>query len=131
MPSPSSSRDDGQDGAAASEEEHDDDMDAVSAWIAGLGGTDPEPDDLAADLANDRFFYNMGGDDVELGEDDDNSEDEPEVRDSNMQPLPDHNIPDYPQENGLYLSGKRYVRNDKMRLDRFMELDNITSTIQD
>jgi hypothetical protein len=26
------------------------------------------------------------------------------------------------------MSGKRYVRNDKMRLDRFMELANITST---
>ena len=46
-------------------------------------------------------------------------------------PLPDHNIPDYPQENGLYLSGKRYARNDRMRMDRFMELANITSTNQD
>jgi hypothetical protein len=45
-----------------------------------------------------------------------------------MEPLPDHNIPDYRQENGKYMSGKRYVRNDKMRLDRFMELANITST---
>jgi hypothetical protein len=46
-----------------------------------------------------------------------------------MEPLPDHNIPDYEQENGLYMSAsKRYVRNDKMRLDRFMELANITST---
>jgi hypothetical protein len=45
-----------------------------------------------------------------------------------MQTLPDHNIPDYAQENGLYLSGKHYVRNDKMRLDRFMELANIAST---
>jgi hypothetical protein len=26
------------------------------------------------------------------------------------------------------MSGMRYVRNDKMRLDRFMELANITST---
>ncbi len=32
------------------------------------------------------------------------------------------------QENGEYLSMKRYVRKDKMRLDRFMELANITST---
>jgi hypothetical protein len=45
-----------------------------------------------------------------------------------MEPLPDHNIPGYRQENGKYMSGKRYVRNDKMRLDRFMELANITST---
>jgi hypothetical protein len=49
-----------------------------------------------------------------------------------MEPLPDHNIPDYRQENGKYMSGKRYdVRNDKMRLDRFMELANITSTSLD
>jgi hypothetical protein len=29
---------------------------------------------------------------------------------------------------GVYLSGKSYVRYDKMRLDRFMELANITSS---
>jgi hypothetical protein len=28
----------------------------------------------------------------------------------------------------VYLSGKSYVRYDKMRLDRFMELANITSS---
>jgi hypothetical protein len=45
-----------------------------------------------------------------------------------MEPLPDYsNIPNYEQENGEYLSRKRYLRNDKMRLDRFMELANITS----
>jgi hypothetical protein len=32
----------------------------------------------------------------------------------------------YDQENGEYLSSK-YVLNDKMRLDRFVELANITS----
>jgi hypothetical protein len=36
--------------------------------------------------------------------------------------------PNYAQENGEYLSTKRYLRNDKMRLARFMELANITST---
>jgi hypothetical protein len=52
-----------------------------------------------------------------------NSADEPEARDPNMEPLPDHNIPDYEQDNGLsYMSGKRYVRNGKMPLDRFTEL---------
>jgi hypothetical protein len=60
------------------------------------------------------------------------------MRDPNMEPLPDHNIPDYDQENGRCMSGKRYVRNDdsgkryvrndKMPLDRFMALANITST---
>jgi hypothetical protein len=45
-----------------------------------------------------------------------------------MQTLLDHNIPDYAQENGFYFSGKCHVRNDKMRLDRFMELANIAST---
>jgi hypothetical protein len=45
-----------------------------------------------------------------------------------MEPLPDFNIPNYAQENGEYLSTKRYLRNDKMRLARFMELANITST---
>ncbi len=55
-------------------------------------------------------------------------EDLPEMRNPNMQPLPDHNIPDYEQDNGKYMSGMRYVQNDKMPLDRFMALANITST---
>jgi hypothetical protein len=55
-------------------------------------------------------------------------DDPTEVRDPNLQPLPNHNILDYPQENGRYLSTKCYVRTDKMRLDRFMELANIAST---
>jgi hypothetical protein len=45
-----------------------------------------------------------------------------------MPPLPDHNTPTHAQENGAYLSTKRYVRTNKMRLDRFMELAKITST---
>jgi hypothetical protein len=46
-----------------------------------------------------------------------------------MKVLPKRNIADYEQENGLYMSGtKRYVRNDKMRLDHFMELASMTST---
>jgi hypothetical protein len=53
--------------------------------------------------------------------------DQPEVcEDLNMKPIPNHNIPNYAQKNGLYLNSKRYVRNDKMRLDRFMEFANIT-----
>jgi hypothetical protein len=56
-------------------------------------------------------------------------EDPPEMRHPNMEPLPDHNIPDYDQENGKEISGKRsYVRNDKMPLDRFVAPANITST---
>jgi hypothetical protein len=58
-------------------------------------------------------------------------EDSPEMRDPIMEPLPDHNIPDYGQDNGKDMSGKRYVRNDKMPLDRFMALANITSTSPD
>jgi hypothetical protein len=69
----------------------------------------------------------IGGVDEEDEEDDDD-EDPPEVRDPNMQPIPDHNRPDYSQENSRYLSTKRYVGTDKMRLDRFMELANIAST---
>jgi hypothetical protein len=45
-----------------------------------------------------------------------------------MQPLPDHSVHAYPQESGEYLSIKRCARNDEMRLDRFMELANITIT---
>jgi hypothetical protein len=70
----------------------------------------------------------MGGDDQESYEDENTDEDPPEMRDPSIEPLSDHNIPDYDQENGKYMSGKRYVRNDKMPLDRFMALANITST---
>jgi hypothetical protein len=79
----------------------------------------------------------MGEDDGPLDDDDDDStdvEDEepadhpPEKRKDIMDPLPDYNIPNYAQENGEYLSTKRYLRNDKMRLARFMELANITTT---
>jgi hypothetical protein len=45
----------------------------------------------------------MGGVDEEDEEDDDDGDDDedpPEVRDPNMQPLPDLNRPDYSQENG-------------------------------
>jgi hypothetical protein len=87
-----------------------------------LVGRVQEPSDLAADLEDDRYFNEMGGDDQEL------DEDEPEMRSLNMEPLPDHNIPDYAQENGKYMSGMRYVWNYKMPLDRFMALANITST---
>jgi hypothetical protein len=55
---------------------------------------------------------------------DTNDEDPTEVRGPNMQPLPDHNTPNY----ALFLSTKRHVRTDKMRLDRFMELATVTST---
>jgi hypothetical protein len=44
-----------------------------------------------------------------------------------MDPLPDYSIPNYAQEIGEYLSTKRYLRNDKMRHTRFVELANITS----
>jgi hypothetical protein len=43
-------------------------------------------------------------------------EDPPEMRDPNMEPLPDHKIPDYDQENGKeYMRAARAkfgVRND-------------------
>jgi hypothetical protein len=49
--------------------------------------------------------------------------------DPNIEQPPDHNIPDYNQENGKDMSGKRYVWNDKMPLlDRSIALTNITST---
>jgi hypothetical protein len=79
----------------------------------------------------------MGEDDGPLDDDDDDGIDvedkepadhPPEKRKDPMEPLPDYNIPNYAQENGEYLSTKRYLRNDKMRLARFMELANITST---
>jgi hypothetical protein len=40
-------------------------------------------------------------------------------------------FPDCLQENGKYMSGKHFVRNNKMPLDRFMALANITSTSLD
>jgi hypothetical protein len=45
----------------------------------------------------------------------------------NMEPHPDEYLLTI-HKRMVYLSGKRYVRNNKMRLDRFMELSNITST---
>jgi hypothetical protein len=78
-------------------------------------------------------YFDQLGEDEEAADDDDDDDDDsyedpPEYRDANMQPLPDHNIPTYPQEDWRYLRTKRYLRNDKMRLDRFMELANISST---
>jgi hypothetical protein len=122
------------------ESESDDDPDVVSTWIEALNamGADPDEDELNYD---DQWYYDqMGGDDGLLDDDDDDgtnledeqpeepAEDPPEKREDPMEPLPDYNIPNYRQENGEYLSTKRYLRNDKMRLDRFMELADITST---
>jgi hypothetical protein len=79
----------------------------------------------------------MGGHDeapdAEEDEDDDNDddtvdEDPPDAGNLNMRP-PDYNTRTYAQDNGAYLSKKRYIRTEKMRLDRFfMELANITGT---
>jgi hypothetical protein len=104
-----------------------DEDEAMAMEVEGPGGTEQEPGDLAAGLEDDRYYHEMGGDDQDSDEDEKTGEDLPEMRVLNMEPLPDHNIPDYEQENGLYMSGKRYVRSDKMPLDRFMELANITS----
>jgi hypothetical protein len=49
----------------------------------------------------------MGGDDEESDEDTDTEEDEPEVRDPNLQPLPDHNVPGLSQENGWSVHERR------------------------
>jgi hypothetical protein len=110
----------------------------VGTWLEALNemGADPDEDDL--DYDDQRYFGQMGGDDGSFNDDDDDDADPeveepvdhpPEKRKDPMEPLPDYNIPNYAeQENGDYLSRKRYLRNDKMRLDRFMELATITST---
>lgn len=57
----------------------------------------------------------------EVKSDDD---DPPEMQDQNMQPLPEENIANYPQEKGTYFRNKLYVRTDKLPLKRFMVLAN-------
>jgi hypothetical protein len=119
------------------EEDANADLAVVGTWIEALNAmrADPDKDDLNYD--DQWYFDRMGEDDGPLDDNDYDSidvEDEepadhpPEKRKDPMEPLPDYNIPMYAQENGEYLSTKRYLRNDKMRLVRFMELANITST---
>jgi hypothetical protein len=99
-----------------------DEGEMVAAWLRILPGDEDSDDDDGDDGGDD------GGDgDGDLGDDEDD-EDPPEVQDLNMEPLPAENVPNYPQQqNAAYFRNKRYVRTDKLPLDRFMVLANIAS----
>jgi hypothetical protein len=107
--------------------------DAVNAWLRALGDAAAEDDDSDDDDDISSDNDNISDDDAEEEDDDDDAEDEdpPETQDPNMQPLPEENDPNYPQENVKYFLNKRYVRKDKLSLERFMVLANITSTNTD